>query len=93
MGLIGSGTSCKILTGFIEGLGADLWVLGSRGVGVRALMRVLLLSLLVLSLVSGHDHHTIQSFNVRKNCLADKGPELVPKPVNPDEDCSPFRLR
>ena len=56
-------------------------------------MWILLLSLLALSLVSGHDHHIMQGFNARKNCLADKGPELVSKAGNPDEDCGPFGLR
>jgi len=81
-----SGTSCDICAGFVEDFGADTWVLGSRGVEMCALMWVLLLSFLALSLVSGHDYRITQGSNVRKNCLADKGPELGPEPDDPDKD-------
>jgi len=70
--LTGSGTSYELWAGFVDDLGADAWVLGSGGVEVRALMRVLRLPFLALSLISGHDYHVTQNFNVRKNCLADK---------------------
>ena len=60
------------------------------GEEVRTLMWVLLFSLLALSLVPGQDYHITQGFDPRKNCLANKGPELFPKSANPDEDCGPF---
>ena len=54
-------------------VGNEVAVMGGE---VRTVMWVLLLSLLALSLVPGH---ITQGFDPRKNCLANKGPELFPK--------------
>ena len=49
---------------------------------------LLVLPFLALSLVSGHDYRITQGSNVRKNCLADKGPKLDPKPATLTKGCA-----